>query len=61
MIFYAKTLLSSLCNWSVKHVAREANKAAHILAQDAIQLDNNLYGMEEVPSCIMQTVSLDNV
>lgn len=33
--------------------------AHHGLAKDALKNDTDLYGMEDIPNCILQTVKLD--
>lgn len=52
----AKHLLNSFARWSINHRKRDANKAAHVVAQDALKLQEDLYDLEDIPNCIYPIV-----
>ncbi|XP_042962737.1 uncharacterized protein LOC122297016 [Carya illinoinensis] len=52
----AKLVLSSCGSWKVSHVRREGNQASHKLAKSALFLDDDVYDLEECPTCIQSTV-----
>ncbi|KAG6674859.1 hypothetical protein I3842_15G068200 [Carya illinoinensis] len=52
-----KQVLASMDEWKAGHVQREANYAAHNLAKYAILLTEDLYNIEECPTCIYSIVS----
>ncbi|XP_042983177.1 uncharacterized protein LOC122312594 [Carya illinoinensis] len=56
LIEEAKSILNSCPTWSANHVKKEANKAACTLARNALLLYEDLYELEEIPSCILSTV-----
>ncbi|XP_042950075.1 uncharacterized protein LOC122282191 [Carya illinoinensis] len=53
----ARQLLNEYSLWSVSHVLREANSAAHYLAKDALLCSEDLYDIEVCPSCICTIVT----
>ncbi|XP_040999571.1 uncharacterized protein LOC121245775 [Juglans microcarpa x Juglans regia] len=53
----AKTVLNSAAVWSISHVYREANMAAHRLAQAAFEYTEDMYDIETCPSCILHVVT----
>ncbi|KAF5442058.1 hypothetical protein F2P56_037243 [Juglans regia] len=52
----AKKMLKTIENWSVNFVYREANTAAHVLAQEALSLHRDLVWIEETPNCIRSII-----
>lgn len=56
-----KLVLGSLRSWSIRHIRREANVAAHVLAKYAILNFDSHVWLEETPSCILDTVILEQV
>ncbi|KAF5481359.1 hypothetical protein F2P56_002016 [Juglans regia] len=52
----AKKMLKTIENWSVNFVYREANTAAHVLAQEALSLHIDLVWIEETPNCIRSII-----
>ncbi|XP_042964668.1 uncharacterized protein LOC122298893 [Carya illinoinensis] len=59
IIAVAKGVLTALRSWSVVHTNREANMAAHILARFGLDLEEDKYTLEEIPSCIQSIVLSD--
>ena len=57
LILDAKEILNSAAVWSISHAHREANMAAHRLAQAAYECTEDMYDIEMCPSCIFQVVS----
>jgi ribonuclease HI len=56
-----KLVLGSLRKWSIRHVKREANLAAHSLTKCAIRnLDTQVWP-EEAPNCILYIVILEHM
>ncbi|XP_042939498.1 uncharacterized protein LOC122274528 [Carya illinoinensis] len=53
----ARQLLNDYSLWSVSHVPREANSAAHYLVRDALLCSEDLYDIEVCPSCISTIVT----
>jgi ribonuclease HI len=54
-----KLVLRSFRHWRISHVRREANGAAHGLANEAIRTVMDKVWMEETPDCISSIVSLE--
>ncbi|KAF5468835.1 hypothetical protein F2P56_012951 [Juglans regia] len=57
LISDAKTILNSAAVWSISHVYREANMAAHRLAKTAFECTEDVYDIEICPSCILHVVT----
>jgi hypothetical protein len=56
-----KSVLSNLRRWTINHIKREANSVAHELAKEATRKDMDHVWIEEVPSCIVETVILERM
>ncbi|XP_042962408.1 uncharacterized protein LOC122296670 [Carya illinoinensis] len=52
----AKNILSSIGNWKATHVYLEGNKAVHKIAKSTLNLDEDVYDIEECPLCIQSNV-----
>ncbi|XP_035543096.1 uncharacterized protein LOC118346314 [Juglans regia] len=57
LISDAKAVLIPTADWSISHVYREANMAAHKLAQAALECTEDLYDIEICPPYILQMVT----
>ncbi|XP_035547372.1 uncharacterized protein LOC118348908 [Juglans regia] len=57
LISDAKEILNLAAVWSISHAYREANMAAHMLAQAAYECTEDMYDIEICPACICQVVS----
>ena len=55
-----KIVLRSFRHWRISHVRREANGAAHGLANEVIRMIMDKVWMEEAPNCISTIVSLEH-
>jgi ribonuclease HI len=53
--------LGSIRQWNIRHVKREANKAAHELSRFATRNSALNVWLEEPPSCILNTVILEQM
>jgi ribonuclease HI len=53
-----KWVMGSLRRWKIRHVKRDANKAAHELSKFATRNSDLHVWLEEPPSCILNTVIL---
>ncbi|KAF5475840.1 hypothetical protein F2P56_007604 [Juglans regia] len=53
----AKQLISTFVEWTVVHTKREGNTAAHLLAQNAFLISEDLYELEEDPLCVQHVVN----
>ncbi|XP_059440462.1 uncharacterized protein LOC132172916 [Corylus avellana] len=56
-----KWVLESLTQWSIRHIKREANSAAHGPAKCALRSSDTQVWLEEVPSCISEIVFLEQM
>jgi ribonuclease HI len=56
-----KWALGSLRRWNIRHVKRDANKAAHELSKFATRNSDSNVWLEESPSCILNTVILEQI
>ena len=54
-------LLSSFSSWNVKHVKRECNKAAHMLAQYARQKEESYVWKGFCPPVVVQVIQEEDV
>jgi hypothetical protein len=54
-------LLQQFRTAEVRHVKRNANKAAHRLAREAVKNCGDNIWMEETPPCISDTIALERV
>lgn len=61
LIVEAKILLHTFARWSVNYTKREANMAAHLSTKEAISLQEDMYGIEETPICLLSTVLIENL
>ena len=53
-------LITSLNIVSVAHVPRVANTVAHGLAKNALKVADDLFWMEDFPSCVRSAIRLDS-
>ncbi|XP_042974585.1 uncharacterized protein LOC122306215 [Carya illinoinensis] len=53
-----KKVLEDFVSWKFSHTKRDSNMAAHELAKNALLSDQDLYVLEEIPSCIRHVVQL---
>jgi hypothetical protein len=54
-----KLVLRSLRQWKIGHVKRDANEAAHGLANEASRSFMDNVWIEEIPTCISHIVNLE--
>ncbi|XP_042951237.1 uncharacterized protein LOC122284558 [Carya illinoinensis] len=54
-----KRILEDFVSWKFSHTKRDSNMAAHDLAKNALLSDQDLYMLEEIPSCIKYVVQLE--
>jgi ribonuclease HI len=54
-----KWVMGSLRRWKIRHVKRDANKAAHELSRFATRNSDPYVWLEEPPNCILNTVILE--
>lgn len=54
----AKILLQSISHWSVRHVPRAANLAAHVLGRETYLYNVESFELESIPHCIKDIVTL---
>ncbi|XP_041011337.1 uncharacterized protein LOC121255120 [Juglans microcarpa x Juglans regia] len=47
-----KAIMKSFPGWSIGHIRRDANMAAHLLAKDALNSVEDSFSLENFPSCI---------
>lgn len=52
----ARNVLSSFATWSIFHISRGADMAAHCLAKAALNLDEDICTLEDFPQCIQSTI-----
>lgn len=52
----ARKVLNSFTTWLVIHTSRGTNMAAHFLAKDALNLNEDMYILEDFHQCIQSTV-----
>lgn len=52
----ARQVMHSFAQWSVSHVKREANATTHILAKQALFLQDDLCNLECIHDCVMHSV-----
>ncbi|XP_035546735.1 uncharacterized protein LOC118348703 [Juglans regia] len=57
LISDAKEILNLAAIWSISHAYREANMAAHMLAQAAYECTEDMYDIEICPACICQDIA----
>ncbi|KAG6692602.1 hypothetical protein I3842_10G122900 [Carya illinoinensis] len=61
---YAMMMTVLLCSTRLcflEHTKRDSNMVAHMLAKDALSSDCDLYGLEEIPSCIRHVVHQESL
>ncbi|XP_042987456.1 uncharacterized protein LOC122315549 [Carya illinoinensis] len=51
-----KCLLKGREKWSVRFIYREANKASHVLAREALQFQSKIVWIEDAPDCIRSII-----
>jgi ribonuclease HI/exonuclease III len=56
-----RAVLNNLRSWFAGHAKREANFAAHFLAKEAVKNVMDQIWMEEVPNCIENVVTLEQI
>lgn len=59
LIEEARSLLNGLQHWSVNHVRRHLNEAAHRLAKQAVTLREAQISIGSVPLCISDVISME--
>jgi hypothetical protein len=55
----AKLILGRMRSWTSRHVKRDANMAAHGLAQFGLSCHLEYVWMKEIPGCIQSIVTLE--
>jgi ribonuclease HI len=57
----ARGVLNTRRSWTIGHVKRETNYAAHTLAKEAVNGVIDQIWMEEIPLCIFDIVTLEQI